>query len=88
MYRRCGCMNPRTGKPFGSGCPRLSVGGRHGGWYIRLELSAGADGRRRRVRRGGFLTRKAAEEALACLRTPGHCDEDTGLVTVGEWLGH
>ncbi|TDD60416.1 hypothetical protein E1293_45740 [Actinomadura darangshiensis] len=37
---------------------------------MRLELGAGLDGRRRRLRRGGFRTRKAAEEALARLRGP------------------
>ncbi|MBC6458127.1 Arm DNA-binding domain-containing protein [Actinomadura sp. HBU206391] len=53
----------------------------HGSWYLRLELGAGVDGRRRRVRRGGFVTRKDAEEALSRLRGP------TGrAVTVGEWL--
>lgn len=30
------------------------------GWYVRLELRAGLDGHRRRIRRGGYLSRKAA----------------------------
>ncbi|TDB85782.1 site-specific integrase [Actinomadura sp. KC216] len=42
----------------------------HGSWYLRLELGIGMDGRRRRVRRGDFPTRKAALEALVRLRGP------------------
>ncbi|MFI0351100.1 Arm DNA-binding domain-containing protein [Actinomadura sp. 9N407] len=41
-------------------------------------------GRRRRIRRGGFRTRKAAEEALAQLCRPSG---PGGLLTVGDWLG-
>ncbi|MFF5260060.1 hypothetical protein ACFY4C_14010 [Actinomadura viridis] len=51
-----------------------------------MELPVGPDGRRRRVRRGGFTTRKAAEEALIQLRAPS--GPGRGLVTVGEWLTH
>ncbi|MEW2353019.1 Arm DNA-binding domain-containing protein [Spirillospora sp. NPDC029432] len=87
VYRRCGCIDPQSGSPWGSACPKLSHGGRHGSWYIGLELPPGPDGRRRRVRRGGFPTRKAAEEALAQLRMPGHGETGPGMVTVGEWLG-
>jgi hypothetical protein len=53
----------------------------HGSWYLRLELGAGTDGRRRRVRRGGFRTRKAALEALARLRGPSGSP-----LTVANWL--
>ncbi|WP_187438298.1 tyrosine-type recombinase/integrase [Actinomadura decatromicini] len=51
-----------------------------------MELPVGSDGRRRRIRRGGFTTRKAAEEALAQVRAPS--GSGGGLVTVGEWLTH
>ncbi|MGP4027472.1 tyrosine-type recombinase/integrase [Actinomadura sp. 3N407] len=81
VYRRCGCGNPRTGRAVGRDCPRLQAERGHGSWYLRLELGAGLDGRHRRVRRGGYRTRKAAEEALARLRGP------TGnAITVAEWL--
>ncbi|GGT74244.1 hypothetical protein GCM10010177_35230 [Actinomadura citrea] len=53
----------------------------HGGWYLRLELGTGTDGRRRRVRRGGFQTRKSALEALVRLRGPAGSP-----LTVAEWL--
>ncbi|RSN66618.1 Arm DNA-binding domain-containing protein [Actinomadura sp. WAC 06369] len=70
VYRRCGCVDPRSGKAWGGRCPKLEAGPRHGSWYIRLELPVGADGRRRRIRRGGFATRKAAEEALEQFGSP------------------
>lgn len=65
IYRRCGCVDPQTGKARGPTCPKLASGRRHGSWYVRLELPVGSDGRRRRIRRGGFGSRKAAEAALA-----------------------
>src|SRR5260370_34078002 len=70
VYRRCGCADPVTGRPIGVGCPRLAQRG-HGSWYVTLELPPDPDGRRRRVRRGGYLTRHPARHALAQLRTPG-----------------
>jgi len=69
-YSWCGCRDPATGSRLGSRCPRRGQR-RHGSWYLSLELPAGLDGRRRRIRRGGFPTRKAAEKALARLRMPG-----------------
>lgn len=53
---------------------------------MRLELPGGLDGRRRRIRRGGYPSRKAALEVLGRLRNP-----ETGqmaVVTVGDWLAH
>jgi integrase len=85
VFRRCGCVDPVTGRQYGSRCPRLGAGGRHGSWYVRLELPGGLDGRRRRIRRGGYPSRKAALEVLARLRNPkagGTC----GIITVGDWL--
>jgi Arm DNA-binding domain len=84
VYRRCGCVDPGSGRPWGRACPKLGAGGRHGSWYLRLELPAGLDGRRRRIRRGGFVTRKAAEEALAVLRSP----DQARPLTVADWLAH
>jgi hypothetical protein len=70
VYRRCGCTDPGIGRQFGQACPRLAAGGRHGSWYVRLELPAGLDGHRRRIRRGGYASRKAAVAVLAWLRHP------------------
>ena len=88
VFRRCGCTDPVTGRQYGRRCPRLAAGGRHGSWYVRLELPAGMDGRRRRIRRGGYASRKAALEVLARLRAP--CPADTGarILTVGDWLAY
>jgi hypothetical protein len=44
---------------------------------------AGLDGHRRRIRRGGFRTRKAAEKALARLRMPA---DPESVLTTREWL--
>jgi integrase len=88
VYRRCGCVDPATGRQFGRDCPRLAAGGRHGSWYVRLELPAGLDGRRRRIRRGGYPSRKAAAAILARLRSPRPGGAATGVLTVGDWLAH
>ncbi|HEU5385067.1 MAG TPA: tyrosine-type recombinase/integrase [Streptosporangiaceae bacterium] len=88
VYRRCGCTDPATGRQYGRACPRLAAGGRHGSWYVRLELPAGLDGRRRRIRRGGYPSRKAALEVLAQLRAPRPSDTGVRMLTVGDWLAH
>jgi len=87
VFRRCGCTDPVTGRQYGTRCPRLAAGSRHGSWYVRLELPTGLDGRRRRIRRGGYPSRKAAVEVLARLRNP-KTGQAAGVVTVGDWLAH
>jgi hypothetical protein len=87
VYRRCGCVDPATGRQYGRACPRLA-GGRHGSWYVRLELPAGLDGRRRRIRRGGYPSRAAAVAVLARLRAPRPGDTGARMLTVGDWLAH
>ena len=87
VFRRCGCTDPVTGRQYGTRCPRKVPGGRHGSWYVRLELPGGLDGRRRRIRRGGYPSRKAALEVLARLRNPKPGGTG-GILTVGDWLAH
>ncbi|MGH3191902.1 MAG: tyrosine-type recombinase/integrase [Streptosporangiaceae bacterium] len=53
---------------------------------MRLELPAGLDGRRRRIRRGGYPSRRAAEAVLARLRAPRAGDTGARMLTVGDWL--
>ncbi|OLT12708.1 hypothetical protein BJF79_21650 [Actinomadura sp. CNU-125] len=77
-------MDPESRKALGARCPKLQAGRRHGSWYVRLELPVGADGRRRRIRRGGFATRKAAEEALEQFGSPRGAGDAS--LTVGDWL--
>ncbi|WP_431991975.1 tyrosine-type recombinase/integrase [Streptomyces albogriseolus] len=77
VYRRCGCKEPVTGedgapvldakgrpktRELGAECPDLGKRD-HGSWYYYVELPPGPRGERRRPRRGGFLTKKKAEEA-------------------------
>ncbi|MCH0562199.1 tyrosine-type recombinase/integrase [Streptomyces sp. MUM 2J] len=77
VYRRCTCKAPMAnedgepvlgtnGKPklreLGSACPDLGKRD-HGSWYYYVELPPGPRGKRRRPRKGGFLTKKKAEEA-------------------------
>jgi integrase len=88
VYRRCGCVDPVTGRQYGRACPRLAAGGRPGSWYVRLELPAGLDGRRRRIRRGGYPSRRAAVAVLARLRAPRSGDAGARFLTVGDWLAH
>src|SRR5215470_1431379 len=77
---------PGDGAAVRPGLPRLAGGGRHGSWYVRLELPAGLDGRRRRIRRGGYPSRKDAAAVLAQLRTRQPGDAAGRVLTVGDWL--
>jgi hypothetical protein len=85
-FKRCGCRDQRTGRQLGQRCPHL--GGRgHGSWYLAIGLSVGPDGRRRRVRLGGFAARAAAQAALGRLGSPGgraRCS--VAGCTTGQWL--
>lgn len=87
VYKRCGCVDPRTGRPYGKGCPHLTKPG-HGSWYITFELPPGSDGMRRRLRHGGYRTRALAERALADLRRPTAADPTRLLLTTGQWLDY
>jgi integrase len=60
----------------------------HGSWYLSLELPPAMDGRRRRIRRGGFASRQHAEAALARLRVPSPGGLGDAPLTVGQWLEH
>jgi integrase len=84
VYKRCGCVNPKDGRRWGRRCPQLVRRG-HGCWYFTVDLPAGRDGARRRLRRGGFASRVAAEQARAYW-LGSDVDPDLSLVTVGQWL--
>jgi hypothetical protein len=55
------------------------------GVYKRCGCVNREDGRRHRLRRGGFATRAAAEQARAYW-LGADVDPDLSLVTVGQWL--
>ncbi|WIX82876.1 site-specific integrase [Amycolatopsis carbonis] len=84
VFKRCGCVNPADGRRWGLRCPRLSERG-HGRWYFTVELAAGRDGGRRRLQRGGFVSRVAAERARG-FWLGDDVDPGRALVTVGQWL--
>lgn len=68
-YKRCRCRGD-NGKELGADCPKLrrkdgSWNPRHGTWYYALELDAGPEGKRRRLRRGGYASETAAEAGMA-----------------------
>jgi integrase len=84
LFKRCGCVNPATGRRSGSLCRQLTDPG-HGAWYFAVELPR-QRGRRQRLRRGGYPTyaqaRAARDEILG---------RPTGLAagkvwTLGRWL--
>ncbi len=84
VFRRCGCRDQVTRRLLGARCPKLGSAW-HGSWYFSAELPSPA-GDRRRIRRGGFVTRAAAVAALEALlgTAPGSVQ---GLGTgTGEWL--
>jgi integrase len=84
-FRRCGCRDRKTGRRLGGRCPRLADAG-HGSWYLCLELGIGSDGRRCRLRCGGYPSQKAARQALDQLCIPsGGPGGGTGWTT-GRWL--
>jgi hypothetical protein len=66
VYAWCGCRERVAGRRLGARCPQRGSEG-HGSWYLSLELPAGPDARRRRIRRGGFPARADAQRALARL---------------------
>jgi len=82
VFRRCGCRDESTGRLLGARCPRLRSA-RHGSWYFSADLPS-AVGQRRRVRRGGYLTRAAAANALEALAGPAAAVAPG--MTTGQWL--
>jgi len=61
VFPRCACRSAETGKQLGARCARRGQPG-HGRWYYDVP---GPDARQQRLRKGGFLTRAAAELGLA-----------------------
>jgi integrase len=73
-YKRCGCRNPTTGKPWGRTCPKVkrrngTWNPDHGIWHLQAELPPRADGTRRPLRKGGYTTQRDAEADLERIRS-------------------
>ncbi len=84
VFKRCGCRNSDTRRFLGVACQRLAERG-HGNWYYHCNVTT-LSGRRERVRRGGFATRRDAEAARDKMLARS-CEESTGAVwTVERWL--
>lgn len=84
VARHCGCRSP-NGSRYGRRCPKLRDA-RHGSWYVTLDVPAG-DAPRRQVKRGGFPTRRAAQDALDEMRARLASGERIAHgITVGQWL--
>src|SRR5512132_3933393 len=84
VFKRCGCRHPQTGRSLESACPRLAERG-HSSWYFDCAVAT-VRGRRERVRRGGYLTRRDALAARDALLN--HTDKDRGADawTMARWL--
>ncbi|MGD3111461.1 tyrosine-type recombinase/integrase [Streptomyces sp. YGL11-2] len=100
-YKRCKCTEPKLdehGQPLldpqgnaktrelGSSCPLLKKRD-HGSWYYYVKLPDGPGGKRRRPRKGGFLTQTQAKEAAQNLwdDAQGGIDVDA-TETVAQYL--
>ncbi|WP_329317890.1 tyrosine-type recombinase/integrase [Streptomyces sp. NBC_01262] len=100
-FRRCQCKAPATddsGEPIfnddgsaklrdiGLTCPDLKRKG-HGTWYFSIDLEPGENGKRRRIKRGGFVTKEEAKaEAKKVARDSDRGTDVLSNATVGEDL--
>jgi hypothetical protein len=84
VFKRCGCRDPHSGRLLGTGCPTLAQRG-HGSWYFDCAV-ARFQGRRERIRRGGYPTRREALAARDALLRPGLGGGTTQGWTVARWL--
>ncbi|MBT2451817.1 site-specific integrase [Streptomyces sp. ISL-43] len=66
-HRRCYCRDPKTSRPLGKNCPKLSSR-KHGSYSIRQELPPREDGARRSFSRAGYETLKSAQADLDHIR--------------------
>ena len=90
VFKRCGCTDA-AGRPLGPDCPRLRKSD-HGSWYYQAELPTGPDGSRHRARKGGFASKRDAQQALVDLldrvnkRTHHRASKETMGAFLQRWL--
>ncbi|MFJ4908818.1 tyrosine recombinase XerC [Streptomyces sp. NPDC093249] len=87
-HRRCYCRDPKTGKPLGKNCPKLSTR-KHGSYSIRQELPPHEDGTRRSFSRAGYETLKEAQADLDHVRALlglAESDDPEGLASIAALL--
>jgi integrase len=64
LWRRCGCRDRDTGRQLGAACSELKRDAKHGLWAFAVDLN-GPGEKRKTMTRGGFATKKAAQDELA-----------------------
>ncbi|WP_414505540.1 tyrosine-type recombinase/integrase [Streptomyces sp. NEAU-L66] len=87
-HRRCYCRDPKSGKPLGKNCPKLTSR-KHGSYSIRQELPPREDGTRRSFSRAGYASLKAAQADLDHIRALlglSDADDPEGLAQIAELL--
>ncbi|WP_433530629.1 hypothetical protein ACQPYA_00275 [Micromonospora sp. CA-263727] len=84
VFPRCACRSAETGRQLGARCPQRGQPG-HGRWYYDAHVP-GPDGRQKRLRRGKFLTRAAAEQGLAQILELDGPDAMAETWTMKRWL--
>lgn len=87
-HRRCYCRDPKTGRPLGKNCPKLTTR-KHGTYAIRQELPPREDGTRRAFNRAGYETLKAAQADLDHVRALlglAESDDPEGTELIAEML--
>ncbi len=84
IFKRCGCRHPQTLRRLEAACPHLAERG-HGSWYFHCSVTT-LWGRRERIRRGGYASRRAAQAARDELLQRSRQECTTQAWTVGRWL--
>jgi len=84
VYRRCGCRGDDR-RQLGRSCPLLAEDPSHGRWYFAVQVD-GIDGRRTRVRKGGFSCERDARRAVAEFGALPGPETAAQMWTVGRWL--
>jgi hypothetical protein len=83
VFKRCGCRSSETGRSLSSTCPQLVERG-HGSWYFDCAVPV-LPGRRERLRRGGYPTRREPIAARDTLLGDGDTATAEGW-TMQRWL--
>jgi integrase len=83
--RICTCRGD-DGRQLGKRCPQLASDGKHGAWFFKVDMPR-VNGRRTEMRRRGFPTKRAAQEALrSVLERHGAGVKVDDRETVAEYL--
>jgi Phage integrase, N-terminal SAM-like domain len=86
IFKRCGCRHPGSNRLLEAACRRLRERN-HGSWYYHCTVTT-LSGKRERVRRGGYVSRRDAEKARDALLAQSREVCTTQVWTVARWLRH